>query len=138
LLEPEGGTAADAGAEERKPSTPGRKASKRTYESGSESAGDDSDASESKTEARAKRQPKPTYKKKQNDMAKRRGDNDKDEDDVKPNGVFRSAREKTKLKLASSSKSRLSLYTQPVQVLQSEYQWYILARNSALNELLGP
>ncbi|KAJ3608291.1 hypothetical protein NHX12_025340, partial [Muraenolepis orangiensis] len=94
---------AEAGAEEKKPSAQSRRANKRTYESGSESAGDDSDGSESKTEARAKRQPKPTYKKKQNDMAKRRGDNDKDEEDMKPNGIFRSAREKTKLKLASTN-----------------------------------
>ncbi|XP_051968991.1 probable JmjC domain-containing histone demethylation protein 2C isoform X1 [Xyrauchen texanus] len=77
-----------------------RRGPKRHYESGSES-GDDSDSSESKLEQRTKRQPKPTYKKKQNDMQKRKGDNEKDEDDVKPNGIFRSAKEKTKLKLAS-------------------------------------
>ncbi|XP_030631900.1 probable JmjC domain-containing histone demethylation protein 2C isoform X2 [Chanos chanos] len=79
-----------------------RRGSKRTYESGSDS-GDDSDASDSKLEQRVKRQPKPTYKKKQNDMQKRKGDNEKEEDEVKPNGIFRSAREKTKLKLASSN-----------------------------------
>ncbi|XP_036404710.1 probable JmjC domain-containing histone demethylation protein 2C isoform X2 [Megalops cyprinoides] len=79
-----------------------RRGAKRTYESGSESA-EDSDESESKSEQRAKRQPKPTYKKKQNDMQKRKGDNEKEEDEVKPNGIFRSAREKTKLKLASSN-----------------------------------
>ncbi|KAJ8395998.1 hypothetical protein AAFF_G00025300 [Aldrovandia affinis] len=80
-----------------------RRGSKRSYESGSESGGDnDSDESESKSEQRAKRQPKPTYKKKQNDMQKRKGD-EKDEDELKPNGIFRSAREKTKLKLASSN-----------------------------------
>ncbi|XP_051522691.1 probable JmjC domain-containing histone demethylation protein 2C isoform X1 [Myxocyprinus asiaticus] len=79
-----------------------RRGLKRPYESGSES-GDDSDSSESKLEQRTKRQPKPTYKKKQNDMQKRKGDNEKDEDDVKPNGIFRSAKEKTKLKLASSN-----------------------------------
>lgn len=95
------------GAEERKAAPP-RRASKRTYESGSESCGDDSDASESKMEGRAKRQPKPTYKKKQNDMARKRGDNEKEDEDVKPNGIFRSAREKTKLKLASSSESLLN------------------------------
>nr|XP_023686771.1 probable JmjC domain-containing histone demethylation protein 2C isoform X2 [Paramormyrops kingsleyae] len=77
-----------------------RRGSKRAYESASESA-DDSDESESKSEQRAKRQPKPTYKKKQNDLQKRKGDNE--EEEVKPNGVFRSAREKTKLKLASSN-----------------------------------
>lgn len=96
-------------AEERK-APPLRRGSKRMYESGSESCGDDSDASESKMEGRAKRQPKPTYKKKQNDMAKKKGDNEKEEDDVKPNGIFRSAREKTKLKLASSSKFLLNLF----------------------------
>ncbi|MBN3323174.1 JHD2C protein, partial [Atractosteus spatula] len=78
-----------------------RRGTKRTYESGSES--DDSDESESKSEQRAKRQPKPTYKKKQNDMQKKKSDNEKEEDEVKPNGIFRSAREKTKLKLASSN-----------------------------------
>ncbi len=76
---------------------------KRPYESCTESD-DDSDSSESKLEQRIKRQPKPTYKKKQNDMQKRKGDNEKDEDEVKPNGIFRSAKEKTKLKLASTSK----------------------------------
>ncbi|XP_064176425.1 probable JmjC domain-containing histone demethylation protein 2C isoform X1 [Anguilla rostrata] len=78
-----------------------RRCSKRAYESGSES-GEDSDESESKAEQRAKRQPKPTYKKKQNDMQRRKGD-ERDEDELKPNGIFRSAREKTKLKLASSN-----------------------------------
>ncbi|KAL0964722.1 hypothetical protein UPYG_G00328040 [Umbra pygmaea] len=84
------------GQEDRKT----RRGSKRSYEHDSASdSGEDSDASEgSKQEQRAKRQPKPTYKKKQNDLQKR-----KDEDDVKPNGIFRSAREKTKLKLASSN-----------------------------------
>uniref|UniRef100_A0A3B4B3T8 Uncharacterized protein n=1 Tax=Periophthalmus magnuspinnatus TaxID=409849 RepID=A0A3B4B3T8_9GOBI len=90
----------DKSEDRRTPSS--RRGPKRPYESGSESGADDSDTSESKIEGRAKRQPKPTYKKKQNDMAKRRGD-DKEEDDLKPNGIFRSAREKTKLKLASSN-----------------------------------
>ncbi|XP_047673647.1 probable JmjC domain-containing histone demethylation protein 2C isoform X4 [Tachysurus fulvidraco] len=85
--------------EERKPR---RGPSKRPHDSGSDS-GDDSDGSDSKQEQRAKRQPKPTYKKKQNDMQKKKGENDKDEDDIKPNGIFRSAKEKTKLKLASSN-----------------------------------
>lgn len=80
-----------------------RRTPKRPYDSGSES-GDDSDSSESKLEQRTKRQPKPTYKKKQNDLQKRKGDNEKEEDEVKPNGIFRSAKEKTKLKLASTSK----------------------------------
>ncbi|XP_056101841.1 probable JmjC domain-containing histone demethylation protein 2C isoform X2 [Rhinichthys klamathensis goyatoka] len=79
-----------------------RRTLKRSYESGSES-GDDSDSSESKLEQRTKRQPKPTYKKKQNDLQKRKGDNEKEEDEVKPNGIFRSAKEKTKLKLASTN-----------------------------------
>ncbi|XP_045698001.1 probable JmjC domain-containing histone demethylation protein 2C isoform X3 [Phyllostomus hastatus] len=78
-----------------------RRKAKRTYESGSESG--DSDESESKSEQRTKRQPKPTYKKKQNDLQKRKGDM---EEDLKPNGVLsRSAKEKSKLKLQSNSNS---------------------------------
>ncbi|KAM5320695.1 putative JmjC domain-containing histone demethylation protein 2C isoform 1-T1 [Glossophaga mutica] len=78
-----------------------RRKAKRTYESGSESG--DSDESESKSEQRTKRQPKPTYKKKQNDLQKRKGDT---EEDLKPNGVLsRSAKEKSKLKLQSNSNS---------------------------------
>ncbi|XP_032279790.1 probable JmjC domain-containing histone demethylation protein 2C isoform X1 [Phoca vitulina] len=78
-----------------------RRKAKRTYESGSESG--DSDESESKSEQRTKRQPKPTYKKKQNDLQKRKGEI---EDDLKPNGVLsRSAKEKSKLKLQSNSNS---------------------------------
>ncbi|XP_060048656.1 probable JmjC domain-containing histone demethylation protein 2C isoform X2 [Erinaceus europaeus] len=78
-----------------------RRKPKRTYESGSESG--DSDESESKSEQRTKRQPKPTYKKKQNDLQKRKGEI---EEDLKPNGVLsRSAKEKSKLKLQSSSNS---------------------------------
>lgn len=78
-----------------------RRKTKRTYESGSESG--DSDESESKSEQRTKRQPKPTYKKKQNDLQRRKGDV---EEDVKPNGVLiRSAKEKSKLKLQSNSNS---------------------------------
>ncbi|XP_029465590.1 probable JmjC domain-containing histone demethylation protein 2C isoform X2 [Rhinatrema bivittatum] len=80
-----------------------RRKTKRTYESGSESG--DSDESESKSGQRAKRQPKPTYKKKQNDMQRRKGDADKEED-IKPNGILsRSAKEKSKLKLQSNSNS---------------------------------
>nr|XP_006972810.2 probable JmjC domain-containing histone demethylation protein 2C isoform X1 [Peromyscus maniculatus bairdii] len=76
-----------------------RRKAKRTYESGSESG--DSDESESKSEQRTKRQPKPTYKKKQNDLQKRRGEA---EEDLKPNGVLsRSAKEKSKLKLQNSN-----------------------------------
>ncbi|XP_075390372.1 putative JmjC domain-containing histone demethylation protein 2C isoform X5 [Tenrec ecaudatus] len=78
-----------------------RRKAKRTYESGSESG--DSDESESKSEQRTKRQPKPTYKKKQNDLQKRKGEI---EEDSKPNGVLsRSAREKSKLKLQSNNNS---------------------------------
>lgn len=78
-----------------------RRKGKRTYESGSESG--DSDGSESKSEQRTKRQPKPTYKKKQNDLQKKKGDT---EEEVKPNGVLsRSAKEKSKLKLQSGSNS---------------------------------
>ncbi|XP_063637906.1 probable JmjC domain-containing histone demethylation protein 2C isoform X1 [Pan troglodytes] len=76
-----------------------RRKAKRTYESGSESG--DSDESESKSEQRTKRQPKPTYKKKQNDLQKRKGEI---EEDLKPNGVLsRSAKERSKLKLQSNS-----------------------------------
>ncbi|XP_065778494.1 probable JmjC domain-containing histone demethylation protein 2C isoform X5 [Muntiacus reevesi] len=78
-----------------------RRKAKRTYESGSESG--DSDESESKSEQRTKRQPKPTYKKKQNDLQKRKGEM---EEDLKPNGILsRSAKEKSKLKLQSNSNS---------------------------------
>ncbi|NXA76866.1 JHD2C protein, partial [Thryothorus ludovicianus] len=78
-----------------------RRKGKRTYESGSESG--ESDESESKSEQRTKRQPKPTYKKKQNDLQKKKGDT---EEEVKPNGVLsRSAKEKSKLKLQSGSNS---------------------------------
>ncbi|NWR69459.1 JHD2C protein, partial [Centropus unirufus] len=78
-----------------------RRKAKRTYESGSESG--DSDESESKSEQRTKRQPKPTYKKKQNDLQKKKGDA---EEEVKPNGVLsRSAKEKSKLKLQSGGSS---------------------------------
>lgn len=78
-----------------------RRKGKRTYESGSESG--DSDESESKSEQRTKRQPKPTYKKKQNDLQKKKGDA---EEEVKPNGVLsRSAKEKSKLKLQSGTNS---------------------------------
>ncbi|KAJ7324294.1 hypothetical protein JRQ81_017314 [Phrynocephalus forsythii] len=76
-----------------------RRKTKRAYESGSESG--DSDESESKSEQRTKRQPKPTYKKKQNDLQKKKGEA---EEEVKPNGVLsRSAKEKSKLKLQSGS-----------------------------------
>ncbi|NXU01121.1 JHD2C protein, partial [Buphagus erythrorhynchus] len=78
-----------------------RRKGKRTYDSGSESG--DSDESESKSEQRTKRQPKPTYKKKQNDLQKKKGDA---EEEVRPNGVLsRSAKEKSKLKLQSGSNS---------------------------------
>ncbi|KAM3913081.1 putative JmjC domain-containing histone demethylation protein 2C isoform 4-T4 [Leptodactylus fuscus] len=80
-----------------------RRRVKRTYESGSET--EDSDESESKSGQRLKRQPKPTYKKKQNDMQRRKGDTDKEEE-IKPNGILsRSAKEKSKLKLQSNSSS---------------------------------
>ncbi|KAG8552531.1 hypothetical protein GDO81_004562 [Engystomops pustulosus] len=80
-----------------------RRRVKRTYESCSET--EDSDESESKSGQRLKRQPKPTYKKKQNDMQRRKGDTDKEEE-IKPNGILsRSAKEKSKLKLQSSGSS---------------------------------
>ncbi|XP_055792567.1 probable JmjC domain-containing histone demethylation protein 2C [Salvelinus fontinalis] len=81
-----------------------RRGSKRVYDHDSASeSGEDSDASESsKQEQRAKRRPKPTYKKKQNDMRRRKGEGEKDEE-LKPNGIFRSAKEKTKLKLSGNN-----------------------------------
>ncbi|KAG8435592.1 hypothetical protein GDO86_013506, partial [Hymenochirus boettgeri] len=80
-----------------------RRRIKRTYESGSDS--EDSDDSESKSGQRIKRQPKPTYKKKQNDMQRRKGDTEKEEE-IKPNGILsRSAKEKSKLKLQTCSNS---------------------------------
>ncbi|XP_063163652.1 probable JmjC domain-containing histone demethylation protein 2C isoform X4 [Candoia aspera] len=75
-----------------------RRKTKRMYESGSES--EDSDGSESKSEQRTKRQPKPTYKKKQNDLQKKKDP----EEEVKPNGLLsRGAKEKNKLKLQSGN-----------------------------------
>ncbi|MEE6485401.1 hypothetical protein FKM82_014266 [Ascaphus truei] len=80
-----------------------RRMMKRTYESGSESG--DSDESESKSGQRLKRQPKPTYKKKQNDMQRRKGDTDKEEE-TKSNCILsRSAKERSKLKLQSNNNS---------------------------------
>lgn len=117
------------GGEEKKAAHVSRRGNKRLYESGSESGGDDSDASETKIEGRAKRQPKPTYKKKQNDMAKKKGDNEKEDDDVKPNGIFRSAREKTKLKLASSSKfyrrKKVLMYAHDMLVRRGRVNMYV-------------
>lgn len=95
---------------------PLRRGNKRTCDSGSESCGYDSDASESKTAGRAKRQPKPTYKKKQNDLAKKKGDTEKEDDDTNPNGIFRSALEKTKLKLASNSESLLIWFVSKLNI----------------------
>lgn len=88
-----------------------RRKTKRTYESGSESG--DSDESESKSEQRTKRQPKPTYKKKQNDLQKRKGES---EEEIKPNGVLsRSAKEKSKLKLQNSSSNSKYIITSPLE-----------------------
>ncbi|KAG5266457.1 hypothetical protein AALO_G00232310 [Alosa alosa] len=50
-----------------------------------------------------KRQPKPTFKKKLNEQQKKKGDSEKEEDEVKPNGTFRSAKEKTRLRMSSSN-----------------------------------
>nr|XP_020853833.1 probable JmjC domain-containing histone demethylation protein 2C isoform X2 [Phascolarctos cinereus] len=75
----------------------GKRKMKRHYESVSDSE----DSDESKAEQRAKRQPKPTYKKKQNDLQKRKGEL---EEEARPNGaLIRSSRDKSKLKLPSSS-----------------------------------
>ncbi|XP_018082816.1 probable JmjC domain-containing histone demethylation protein 2C isoform X2 [Xenopus laevis] len=84
-----------------------RRRAKRTYESCSES--EDSDGSETRSGQRLKRQPKPTYKKKQNDMQRRKGDTDKEEE-IKPNGILsRLAKEKSKLKLQSNSSSNTGI-----------------------------
>ncbi|XP_064172762.1 probable JmjC domain-containing histone demethylation protein 2C [Anguilla rostrata] len=77
------------------------RAAKRSYKSASESA-EDSDGSQS--EHRAKRQAKPTYKKKLNELRKRRSSNRKEEEEKEePRANGRSAKEKTRLKLASSN-----------------------------------
>ncbi|XP_051883340.1 probable JmjC domain-containing histone demethylation protein 2C [Pristis pectinata] len=77
---------------------------KRTYESGSES--DVSDESENKLEHRVKRQPKPTYKKRQNDLQKRKAEIEREEVEIKPNGaLYRNAKEK-KSKLQSNGLPR--------------------------------
>uniref|UniRef100_A0A4W3GCZ4 Probable JmjC domain-containing histone demethylation protein 2C n=1 Tax=Callorhinchus milii TaxID=7868 RepID=A0A4W3GCZ4_CALMI len=82
-----------------------RRGTKRVYESGSES--DASDESESKSDHRVKRQPKPTYKKRQNDLQKRKGDIEKDEEEIKPNGTLcKITKEKNKSKLQSDGLPR--------------------------------
>ncbi|KAJ8250239.1 hypothetical protein COCON_G00221610 [Conger conger] len=78
-----------------------QRAAKRSYKSTSEST-EESDGSQS--EHRAKRLAKPTYKKKQSDLRKRRSNNRKEEEEEpRANGVFRSAKEKNRLKLAGSN-----------------------------------
>uniref|UniRef100_UPI00398ED3DC probable JmjC domain-containing histone demethylation protein 2C isoform X2 n=1 Tax=Pristiophorus japonicus TaxID=55135 RepID=UPI00398ED3DC len=84
-----------------------RRGTKRIYESGSES--DASDESENKSEHRIKRQPKPTYKKRQNDLQKRKADAEREEEEVKPNGtLYRNTKEKenNKIKLQSDGLPR--------------------------------
>ncbi|XP_059803336.1 probable JmjC domain-containing histone demethylation protein 2C isoform X3 [Hypanus sabinus] len=77
---------------------------KRTYESGSES--DVSDEGESKLEHRVKRQPKPTYKKRQNDLQRRKTETEREEVEMKPNGtLYKNAKEK-KSKLQSNGLPR--------------------------------
>ncbi|XP_048406872.1 probable JmjC domain-containing histone demethylation protein 2C [Stegostoma tigrinum] len=79
-----------------------RRGTKRMYESGSES--DASDESENKSELRVKRQPKPTYKKRQNDLQKRKADTEREEEEVKPNGtLYRNIKEKEKNKIKLQS-----------------------------------
>ncbi|XP_067908532.1 probable JmjC domain-containing histone demethylation protein 2C isoform X3 [Heterodontus francisci] len=79
-----------------------RRGTKRIYESGSES--DASDESENKSEHRVKRQPKPTYKKRQNDLQKRKADTEREEEEVKPNGtLYRNTKEKEKNKIKLQS-----------------------------------
>ncbi|XP_078079761.1 putative JmjC domain-containing histone demethylation protein 2C isoform X2 [Mustelus asterias] len=84
-----------------------RRGTKRIYESGSES--DASDGSENKSEHRVKRKPKPTYKKRQNDLQKRKADTEREEEEVKPHGtLYRNAKEKerNKIKLQSDGLPR--------------------------------
>ncbi|XP_048465111.1 probable JmjC domain-containing histone demethylation protein 2C [Rhincodon typus] len=92
-------------SEEEKNEQEGRKTrrgTKRMYESGSES--DASDESENKSELRVKRQPKPTYKKRQNDLQKRKADTEREEEEVKPNGtLYRNTKEKEKNKIKLQS-----------------------------------
>ncbi|GCC33582.1 hypothetical protein chiPu_0012052 [Chiloscyllium punctatum] len=92
-------------SEEEKTEQEGRKTRrgiKRIYESGSES--DASDESENKSEHRVKRQPKPTYKKRQNDLQKRKADTEREEEEVKPNGtLYRITKEKEKNKIKLQS-----------------------------------
>ncbi|XP_069756869.1 probable JmjC domain-containing histone demethylation protein 2C isoform X3 [Narcine bancroftii] len=77
---------------------------KRIYESGSES--DVSDECENKLEHRAKRQPKPTYKKRQNDLQRRKAETEREEVEMKPNGtLYRNAKGK-KSKLQSNGLPR--------------------------------
>ncbi|XP_078421997.1 putative JmjC domain-containing histone demethylation protein 2C isoform X2 [Cetorhinus maximus] len=79
-----------------------RRGTKRIYESGSES--DASDESENKSEHRVKRQPKPTYKKRQNDLQKRKADTEREEEEVKPHGtLYRNTKEKEKNKIKLQS-----------------------------------
>ncbi|GCB62642.1 hypothetical protein scyTo_0011498 [Scyliorhinus torazame] len=79
-----------------------RRGTKRIYESGSES--DASDESENKSEHRVKRKPKPTYKKRQNDLQKRKADTEKEEEEVKPySTVYRNTKEKEKNKIKLQS-----------------------------------
>lgn len=91
--------AAAASAEERKGAGE-KRGEKRMFESSTDndSEGDSGNESESKAggESKAKRQPKPTFKKKQIDQLKK-------EEEVKPNGTFRSAKEKTKLRMSRKS-----------------------------------
>uniref|UniRef100_A0AAY4EQD1 JmjC domain-containing protein n=1 Tax=Denticeps clupeoides TaxID=299321 RepID=A0AAY4EQD1_9TELE len=79
---------------------------KRKFDSSTESdsGGDSGNESESRGgEQRSKRQSKPTFKKKQIDLHKTKGENEKEEEEVKPNGTFRSAKEKSKLRMSNGN-----------------------------------
>ncbi|XP_032890165.1 probable JmjC domain-containing histone demethylation protein 2C isoform X2 [Amblyraja radiata] len=87
--------------EERKP-----RGTKRTYESDVSDDFDVSDEFEHKLEHRVKRQPKPTYKKRQNDLQRRKAGTEREDVEIKPNGtLYRNTKEK-KNKLQSNGLPR--------------------------------
>lgn len=90
--------------EERKP-----RGTKRTYESEVSDDFDVSDEFEHKLEHRVKRQPKPTYKKRQNDLQRRKAGTEREDVEIKPNGtLYRNTKEK-KNKLQSSKSAKVQL-----------------------------
>ncbi|XP_078269374.1 putative JmjC domain-containing histone demethylation protein 2C isoform X3 [Rhinoraja longicauda] len=79
---------------------------KRTYESEVSDDCDVSDECGNKLEHRVKRQPKPTYKKRQNDLQRRKAETEREDVEIKPNGtLYRNTKEK-KNKLQSNGLPR--------------------------------